>query len=736
MFGDLFNLDVGFNKPWYLLLLALLPALWFLSFKSLSGLGKVRRLIALSLRTIVVAAVILALAEIQLLKTSDKVTVLYLLDQSQSIPVAKRQAMLQYVVKEVAKHRNAEREDRAGVIVFGKEALIEIPPFADDVPSISSIESGIHLETDATNLAAALKLAQATFPEDSAKRVVVVTDGNENLGNARSVAPMLRDAGIGIDVVPVELNASGEVAVEKIVLPPDIRRGQPIDARVVLNNFAGKPVQGKLKITRLIGAQEELLDEPTVQLKPGKNVFSFEHTIDDPAVYTYRADFTADKPGEDLLRQNNTATAFTHVRGKGRVLLIEDWEHKGDFDLMTRRLRANNLEVTVMPSDELFTSLAELQSYDCVVLANVPRSSGEDSKTVTNFSDDQIDMLVRNTQQMGAGLVMLGGPNSFGAGGWANTEIEKAMPVYFQFMIAIVLAVGALALLMHASEMAQGNHWQKVVAKESIKALGPMDYCGLLHWGNTTGADEWLWGGNQGLVRVGGKRKMMIGRLSRMTPGDMPQFEPAMKVALGAFRRVNASVKHMIIISDGDPSPPRGATIAAYKQAKIQISTVAVGTHGPPGSTPLQQLATQTGGKYYVVSNPKALPKIYQREARRVARPLIYEPDGGVRPQVVYDHEMHDFAINEQLPPISGFVLTTLKENALVEQSIVSPKPIDSSNASILASWTYGLGRSAVLTTDAGKRWTASWTDWEDYDKFYVQLIRWAMRPVDEDGKF
>ncbi|MAG93805.1 MAG: hypothetical protein CMJ48_08665, partial [Planctomycetaceae bacterium] len=120
MFGDLFNLDVGFNKPWYLLLLALLPALWFLSFKSLSGLGKVRRLIALSLRTIVVAAVILALAEIQLLKTSDKVTVLYLLDQSQSIPVAKRQAMLQYVVKEVAKHRNAEREDRAGVIVFGK----------------------------------------------------------------------------------------------------------------------------------------------------------------------------------------------------------------------------------------------------------------------------------------------------------------------------------------------------------------------------------------------------------------------------------------------------------------------------------------------------------------------------------------------------------------------------------------------------------------------------------------
>ena len=41
-------------------------------------------------------------------------------------------------------------------------------------------------------------------------------------------------------------------------------------------------------------------------------------------------------------------------------------------------------------------------------------------------------MTICNTQQMGSGLVMLGGPNSFGAGGWTNTELEKAMPVDFQ----------------------------------------------------------------------------------------------------------------------------------------------------------------------------------------------------------------------------------------------------------------------------------------------------------------
>ena len=518
-----------------------------------------------------------------------------------------------------------------------------------------------------------------------------------------------------------------------------MRRGQPVAARVVVSNFSDEPVKGKLTIQRKVGAQQELLDEPVVTLKPGKNVFSFDHTIDQPAVYTYSAVFSPEDPRDDLMKQNNTATAFTHVKGKGRVLLIENWESPGEYDFLVERLRANNIEVMIMGSDDLYNSLAELQAYDCVLLANVPRSSGEDQKTISNFTDAQIQMLVRNTQQLGCGLIMLGGDSSFGAGGWANTELEKAMPVDFQIKNAKIQAVGALVMMMHASEMAQGNYWQKVIGQEALKALGPMDYCGLVHWGNTTGRDQWLWvAGNRGLIRVGQRRKSMIGKLSRMTPGDMPQFDPAMVMALAEFRRTNASVKHMIIISDGDPVPPRPSTIAGYKKAGVQISTVAVGSHGAPSSGPMQGIANSTGGKFYVVSNPKALPKIYQREARRVARPLVYEPAGGVKPVVVYDHEMHDFASGFQLPPISGFVLTTKKNSELVEQSVVSPKPADKGNTNntILASWTYGLGRTAVYTSDAGHRWANAWTQWEDYDRFFVQLVRWAMRPVDDSGKF
>src|SRR5947209_20249714 len=103
----------------------------------------------------------------------------------------------------------SETEDKAGIIIFGREAKIEYPPFADEIRAVGVLESLFDLRTDATNIASALKLAQASFPEDSAKRIVVVTDGNENLGDAPLVARSLADAGIGIDVAPIVLNSHG-----------------------------------------------------------------------------------------------------------------------------------------------------------------------------------------------------------------------------------------------------------------------------------------------------------------------------------------------------------------------------------------------------------------------------------------------------------------------------------------------------------------------------------------------
>jgi hypothetical protein len=281
--------------------------------------------------------------------------------------------------------------------------------------------------------------------------------------------------------------------------------------------------------------------------------------------------------------------------------------------------------------------------------------------------------------------------------------------------------------------MPDGNHWQKVIAKEAIRALGGEDYCGVL-----PGTDQWMWSaGGSGIIRVKGNKEMMLGRVDRMTPMDMPDFDSGLERARKGFLRVkDAAAKHIIIISDGDPVPPSTPVINGLKALKVTASSVAVGAHGPAESAVMKDLATRLGGKYYQVQNPNALPRIFQKEARRVARPLVYERDAGFRPYVKFPHEMVS-GIESPLPPLFGFVQTSVKKNPLVEVSLVSPEPAGSEdNTTILASWTYGLGKAVAFTSDTGGRWAKAWTGQTFYDKLFAQMVRWSMRPVGDQAKF
>jgi uncharacterized membrane protein len=727
---------IGFEYPGFLALLLVIPILWWLSHKSLAGLGPYRKAIALTLRSLVALLIIAALAGVHWVWTSDRVTVIYLLDQSDSIPNAKRQLMLKFAIASAKEHRQSNRQDRAGLIAFGREASIEFPPIDDSLPPVERLESYLG-KTDATNLESALKLAQASFPENSSKRIVIITDGNETLGTATSTAKRLTDEGIGIDVVPIQMSSNAEILVDKIDVPGQVRQGQSVDARVVIERYvegdANQPIDGRLRVTRRVGNQSETIADGPVTLDRDVNVIPIPHRVDQPAGYTYEAEFTPDSPQSDSIPQNNRTTAFSYARGKGRVMVIENSDRLGEYDLLVEALRRNDIECDLRDTSNLYSSLIELQGYDSVILAGVARSVGDDASKVQSFSDEQIETLVRSVQQFGTGVLMIGGPESFGAGGWANTKLEEAMPVDFQVKNSKIDAVGALAMVMHASELAEGNYWQKSIARAALDSLGPMDYCGVVQYDSA--GNNWMWGDRMGLARVGENRSLMKARLSRMQPGDMPDFDSSLGMALTSLRNVPAAMKHMIIISDGDPTPPSAGVLAGYSNAGIKISTVAVGTHGPAGSQLLQKIAQSTGGNYYVASNPKVLPKIFMREARRVARPLLFEPEGGIQPVVSFRHEAMS-GIGDGIPNLRGFVLTQKKESSLVEVPMLSPLPTDAINASLLATWTYGLGRTAVFTSDAGNRWAKEWTSWPQYDQFFTQLVRWTMRPTADEGKY
>jgi len=724
-------LTLAFDRPLWLLLLLTLPLVVWMSRHSLAAMGRGRRIMAVALRCGVLTLMVFALAEIQLVRVTQRIAAYFLLDQSLSLTTDQRREAVGYVAAATAAHQNHSLGDTAGVIVFGSEAQVERPLSPLSQPAM---EMEAAIDGNRTNLADAMRLARATMPSDVARRIVVVSDGNQNVGDALAEARRLAEAGIGIDVAPLPFLAQADVRIEKINVPGVARAGAPFDVSIVLEHVqpphasSDQPVSGRLVVLRKAGGRSSLVADEAVSLPPGKTVLTFREELNEAAFYSYEARFTADRPEQDRITQNNQATAFTNLQGRGQVLMIVNSESPAEFDELVATLRKNDMEVTVQTTDSLFTSLAELQQYDSIVLANVPRVSGNAADALSIFTDEQVRMLVQCVEKFGAGLVMIGGPDSLGAGGWANTELERAMPVDFSVKNAKVAAVGALMLVIDKSGSMDGEKLKmsKAAAQAAVDMLGSLDQIGVIAFDGD--AEEVV-----RLQRVGGQPHQVKSRISRLASGGGTNMEPGVRRGYAALERSEASVKHMIVLTDGQTQGSGYAQLAAQMRKKnITTTTVAIGTDAARGL--LQDIATRGGGKYYQVNNPRVLPRIFSRETRRVVRPLIFEDEKGFQPSMVGSHEVLR-GIDGPLPPLTGFVLTTTKDSPLVETPILAPKP-GATNNSILATWTYGLGHTAVFTSDAGQRWTKDWPAWPQQEQLFVQLVRWSMRPLGDQGSF
>jgi uncharacterized membrane protein len=360
--------------------------------------------------------------------------------------------------------------------------------------------------------------------------------------------------------------------------------------------------------------------------------------------------------------------------------------------------------------------LAVLGRFDCVVLANVPADA---------VSEDDMEALRLNTQDQGCGLIMVGGPESFGAGGWQNTPVEKALPVDCEIKSLEVQGKGGLVLVMHASEMAEGNFWQKRIAKLAVDRLGPTDEVGVIDYDFKC---KWV----VPLQPVGPNKDAIKAKIDRMMPGDMPDFDPALAMARDALLdpAKNFVTRHVIVISDGDPVQGDPGLLPSMKAKKITVTTVGVACHGANEDQKMAAIARATGGRSYSVKNPNQLPAIYIKETRLVSQSFVHEQRF---PPIVALRT----PVTDKLDPphLGGFVRTTAKASPLVEVSIRTPKLADQ-DFPVLATWHYGLGKSAAFTSDAGQPrfWSKEWVAGKVYGKFWEQLLDWSMRPT-ETGK-
>src|ERR1044071_1233560 len=479
-------MNFQFTHPlWLLLLLAAVPWTVWLTVKSDVQIGAWRRWMALAVRLVIVLALVLAIAGVQWKRPQEGMNVFFLLDRSDSIPPEQQEAARIYVSKTAELKK---RIDKGGVLVFGTDAAIDTSP-NDKVgdQKIQAVVAGSR-----TDIASAIRLGTAALPETGQKRLVLLSDGNENVGDALGAVVAARPLGVTVDVLPLGVSRGGDVSVQRLALPARIKKGQTFDVKI----FAQADRAGDATV-RLF-QNDHLLGEQKVRLEAGKNLFTFPQTLTDPAFYSYEVQIEA--PG-DTVPQNNRAINFTTVRGDPRILLVSA-EPEKDAPLVAA-LQSANLDVKVADVTQFPGTLAELQSYDSVFLSNI--AAGD-------LGDTLMKLLQSAVRDFGVGLVCIGGDQTYAAGSYRGTPLEETLPVDMELSSKKVLPPGAVVLIMHGMEFMNGNQIARDCAIGVLQALGPQDEMGVLLW---DGTEHWLFN----LSKVGDKKSMQRA-IAGMNQGD------------------------------------------------------------------------------------------------------------------------------------------------------------------------------------------------------------------------
>ena len=681
---------VDFFDPWWLASLLVLPYFSWVAAKGISGLPSRTNALATSLRSFLFLLLVLALADIQFVKKNNELSVFFLLDHSASIPEQIRDQELAYVNKAV---ETKEKDDTAGIVVFGADASVELLP--EKNLQLSSLHSQI--ESSYTDIGNAVELAVAAFPANARKKIVIISDGNQNLGNVSEGVRYATGENVLVDVLGVSFGVKNEILVDKLQLPNKVRENEAFDLKVhVESNIA---TGAELQIYRN-GIE---LHKQRVELKKGRNPFVVNMQIKKPGFTVYTARIIPDA-GTDTILENNSASSYVDIKGEPAVLFVSPDGALEDVEYLLEICKLESLKADVISPAEFPTSIDQLQRYDCIVLANVHSN---------NFTQDQMQMIKANVYDLGVGLIMIGGKNAFGAGKYDGTPIEEILPVRMDIKQKKVIPKGALCIILHTCEFPKGNYWAKKITKAAIDAVDPLDEVGVLFYGST---DQWLFD-----LTPANNKLMLKNKIDKCSPGDMPSFAPTFKLAAQSLRKSDAMVKHMIVISDGDPAKPAPSDVDILIDAGVTVSTVGINPHSERDVAVLQYISSRTGGKFYREDDPSKLPQIFIKEAKVVKRSLIFnEP---FQPLLGISSELTKGIGKGEMPKLMAYVATTAKEEALV--SITS----DNENRDpILAQWQRGLGKAVAFTSDASSNWGKHWVTWDKYRKVWTQILRWTIR--------
>ncbi len=721
-------MSLQFDQPALLLVACLIVPVVAAGWWALRAVDRLRRVTVLAARALLLGALAVALAGPRMVREHDQLTVIGVLDLSGSVrrfaefppppqPEAGDAALRTTVgaLRDWFRRATSTRaaDDRFGLIVFdGQASVISVPvegPYVDDNIDVSVVPG--------TNIATALDLALAMFPADTARRIVLVSDGNETAGSALEAARQAAaggSAGVPIDVVPIVYAVTGDVQMVRLEAPPQAEAGQTVTVRMVVEATA--PTSGRLILERE-GVAVDLNGSATgtarqVALPEGRSVHLAQVALGDTPINRFEAVFEPDDPATDRLPENDRAGAFTATPSRGEVLVI-DPEASRRENPIAAALQEAGIPVEVRAPEGLDRDLLSLQAHDLIVLDNVPASAFDLAGQV---------LLARWVNDFGGGLIMIGGESGFGAGGWNGTPVEEILPLELDPPKELRLARAALVLVLDKSgsmnePVAGTRTTQQVIANEAaamaVESLRAESLVGVVTFDFVSHEVVPL--------QPNTDPKAIAAEIRGITAEGGTNMKPALRRAYTMLANVEAKRKLVVCLSDGrSESTDMDEIVDAMVAKEIKVTTIAIGDEADEQT--LRRVAERGGGEFYHVQNPRTLPRVLVDSVQVINRPLLKEVP--FKPVVLPTGSTLTAGMDEA-PILDGLVITTPRNDPQVVVELKHPE-----GDPLLAHWQVGLGRVAAFTSDADGRWSSRWLEWPGSPAFWTQLARTISRPA------
>src|SRR6266700_3945813 len=537
-------------RPEMLLLLLLVPALLVAWRRWPPPLPPARSRLVLVSRALLVALLVLALAGVRLTTQPSKRALVAVVDLSASVKAHGNVDTEAATVRGLQSSKGAD--DLFGVVTFGHDSAVELPLTRE--PGFESFQT--QPDPSYTDVAGALRLAAGLLPDGYARQLVLISDGRQNLNDAASAVAALRAEGVRVDVLAAGEAPPAEALIAGVDAPSELRQGQTASVAVRLQSTSG--ASGRL--TLIVDNREVASRE--VALPAGSPTQTFELPNLDLGLRTIRAELTV---APDTYTENNVGEANVRVLGKPVVLVLEGKDGEGGN--VAAALQSSGMTVERRQAAGAPTDTATLGRYDATVVVDAPTDA---------FPRDSLSALAASVHDLGKGLVTVGGPTSYGPGGWQQTPLEDALPVRMDIPQRKDKPKVAVVLVMETMEDPRADQVVLGAAEGVIDKLSPDDLVAVTD-------------GRQGFLvdmTPASNKKAIDARLEAAALGDPPSYLPFFQSATDALLKTDAPLKHIVVLGDGDADSTPAQQVQMYVEGAltrgVTTSTIAVDVHSMP----------------------------------------------------------------------------------------------------------------------------------------------------------